>query len=135
MPFSADEAKIAAKNAHTFWGVFKPNGVSAIDNTVNVSGYGVGAQCGFTVARTNTGLYTVTLRESYPANIAINPTSYNLGARWVDAVTPPGPLGGNGFTFQLLAKDSTGAAADVTAGANVLIGFTILLKARGTVSG
>lgn len=134
MPYSADPHQFAGKNVHEFAGTFKPNGASAISNAVNSSGSGVGDSCGFTVARAGTGLYTVTLRESYPAHFGIFVQGYNLGVRWVDAVTVPGPLGGNGFTFQLQAKDATGAAADITAGATVFISFRILLKAKGALA-
>ncbi len=141
MPFNAEIAglKAAGKNNDLFVGVFKPNGAGAIDQTQNVSLFSTSTGAKFTVTRANTGLYTVTIESEYSGLVALIPFGYNLGVRWVDAVTPPGPLGGSGSTagktFQLQAKDAAGAAADITAGTNVLVGFAAFLKSKGTVAG
>ncbi len=134
MPFNAEMLKIAGKNNEVFVGVFKPNTAGAIDQTQNVSGYGVSAGARFTVAYSATGIYTVTLEQEYAGIISVIPWGINLGAFEVDAITVPGALGGSGKTFQIRGKDMAGAPAAITVGATVFVGFAALLKSKGTVA-
>ncbi len=134
MPFNSEMLKVCGKNNDVFVGVFKPNGTNPIDQTQNTSGYGVNTGARFTVAYSATGIYTVTLEQEYGGIISAIPWGINLGAFEVDCITVPGALGGSGKTFQIRGKDMTGAAAAITAGASIFVGFAALLKSKGTVA-
>lgn len=54
------------RNTQILAGKFRPNGSSAIDNTLNIGK-------GFTVARTSAGVYTITFADKYKNLLAIVP--------------------------------------------------------------
>lgn len=112
-----------AKNIGTVMvgGSFAPNGASAIDNTLNQGS-------GWSVARTGTGQYTITLQDSYVNVYAAN-ASLQLSApddksmQWgaIDVV--------NAKTLVLTVWDNSAAApADVAANASNRVHFMIHMK-------
>lgn len=62
-----DTPRTLGKERIHITGSFRPNGSSAIDNTLNTG-------AGFTVARTNAGIYTITLTDSYVALVSATAT-------------------------------------------------------------
>lgn len=102
-------------------GSFAPNGASAV-NAASTQGIG------FSVARTSTGLFTITLQDSYvallSAEVSLQLASgddkvLQLGS--IDVVTAK--------TVQVRVWDISGAAvADISADANNRIHFTLRLK-------
>ncbi len=131
MPFPTEFFRTFGKNIDLVVGGFKPNGTGVIDNTLNFSLNGTNAAAGFTVVRSPTGIYTVTLTQEYPGLAALITFEYNLGAFEIEPTSVPGPLT-NGKTFVLQGKDpATGVAADITAAANRFVGFAAFLKSKG----
>lgn len=121
--------QVKSRNDHIVivTGKFKPNGTSAIDNTVNMpSGVGIG----FTVARTDVGTYVVTLDDKYPRLIDVRCN------RWATAA-----IVDHEFTLiaETVATDGkftvvysvAGAAADIAAHADSWISFTAFLRDSG----
>jgi hypothetical protein len=100
-------------------GSFLPNGSSAIVNASNTG-------AGFTVAYTGTGIYTITLTDSYPgllsatATLALNAVAdakVQLGA--IDVTTAK----------TIVINNITGtSAADIASNANNRIHFCLILR-------
>jgi hypothetical protein len=106
-------------------GTFKPNGSSAISNDVNVG-------TGFTVERTGTGQYTVTLDESYPGLISAQATAaLNTAAATFMQITGAHDVTtAKTIVFTALSTSSTAApvAADIAAHAHNHVHFVLLLR-------
>ena len=106
-------------------GTFKPNGSSAIDNTAN-------AGTGFTVERTGTGQYTVTLDESYPGLISAQATAaLNTAADTYMQITGAHDVTTNKtIVFTALVTSGTGAstATDIAAHAHNHVHFCLFLR-------
>ena len=106
-------------------GTFKPNGSSAIDNTAN-------AGTGFTVERTGTGEYTVTLDESYPGLISAQATAaLNTAAATFMQITGAHDVTTNKtIVFTALVTSGTGAstATDIAAHAHNHVHFCLFLR-------
>jgi len=106
-------------------GTFKPNGSSAIDNTAN-------AGTGFTVERTGTGQYTVTLDESYPGLISAQATAaLNTAAATFMQITGAHDVTTNKtIVFTALVTSGTGAstATDIAAHAHNHVHFCLFLR-------
>ena len=106
-------------------GTFKPNGSSAIDNTAN-------AGTGFTVERTGTGQYTVTLDESYPGLISAQATAaLNAAADTYMQITGAHDVTTNKtIVFTALVTSGTGAstATDIAAHAHNHVHFCLFLR-------
>jgi len=83
---------------------------------------------GFTVARTSTGLFTVTLADTYPLLIA-GDVSLQLAAG-ADLIVQLGAIDvASAKTVQIRVWDiSDGAVADIAANANNRINFVLVLK-------
>jgi len=100
-------------------GAFRPNGTSAVDNTLNKG-------IGFSVARTNAGIFTITLEDSYPglisadASVQLNAVA-DLKAQWgaIDVVTA------KTLVLNILA---VATATDIASHANNWVHFTLMLK-------
>lgn len=113
-------------------GSFAPNGSSAVDSTSNRGG-------GFTVARTSTGLFTVTLDRGYQGLIC--------GAAWLQqnaAARIVAHLGAADFTTAVAAPTilirivdvygttpGTPVEVDIAAHANNRVNFAFVLKRSG----
>lgn len=102
------EMKARQKGLVTIAGAFRPNGGSAIDNTLNKG-------VGYTVARSGTGVYTVTLESKFVdlvgalAGVRLNAlanTFVQPGA--IDVVTA------KTFVINAFKVVSAGAASDAT---------------------
>ena len=106
-------------------GTFKPNGSSAISNDANVG-------TGFTVERTGTGQYTVTLDESYPGLISAQATAaLNSAAATFMQITGAHDVTTNKtIVFTALSTSSTAApvATDIAAHAHNHVHFVLLLR-------
>lgn len=100
-------------------GSFRPNGSSAIDNTLNTGS-------GFTVAYTTTGVYTITLSDSYvalvsaQATIAMNAAT-DLVPQWgaIDVVTAK---------TLVLRANAAATPTDIASNADNRIHFTLVLR-------
>ena len=134
-------SQVLGANLVTIHGEFEPNGASAVNNALNVSGRGVGAMCGFTVVRISAGLYEVTLGEPVAALVNVQVTGTNLGALalgGLEGVNVAGPnnvpagigMSNLGRSFRIRAKDNSGAAADITQAAGRKIQFTFTGKTK-----
>lgn len=102
-------------------GSFAPNGASAVDNTAN-------AGVGWTVARTSTGLFTITLQDAY---LALNSATAQLQLAAADdkAVQIGVADVASAKTVQIRVYDTSGAGvADVAANANNRIHFQLRLR-------
>jgi hypothetical protein len=101
-------------------GSFAPNGSSTLAAT-SVNG------AGFSVARTSTGLFTITLNDSYPALIGAA-----LGLQLAsgdDKFLQFGSIDVNAKTVQIRVWDvSAAAVADIAANANNRINFVLVFK-------
>ena len=106
-------------------GPFKPNGSSAIDNTAN-------AGTGFTVERTGTGQYTVTLDESYPGLISAQATAAlnSAAATFMQITGAHDVTTAKTIVFTALSTSSTAApaAADIAAHAHNHVHFCLFLR-------
>lgn len=120
-------------------GEFEPNGAGAVNNLLNVSGRGIGAVCGFTVARISAGLFEITMAEGLAALIAGDYTLVNCGNQalgGLESATVAGPfgtaggLGNSGRSFRVRARDAAGAAVDITQAAQRKIQFTVYAKTK-----
>lgn len=102
-------------------GSFAPNGSSAVSSSSNKG-------TGWSVVRTSTGLFTITLADSYPSLLSATATLQlatgddkyvQIGS--TDVVTAK--------TIEIRVWDASGAAvADVSANANNRINFCLVLK-------
>ena len=106
-------------------GTFKPNGGSAVDNDSNVG-------TGFTVARTGTGEFTVTLGDSYPGLISAQATTAlnTAAATFMQITGAPDVTTAKTVVFTALTTTSTAApvATDIAANANNHVHFVLLLR-------
>ena len=118
-----DPTEIIGKNRVIYSGAFKPNGSSAVANSSNKGK-------GWTVARTSTGLFTVTI-NSVLGQIDSVVASLQL-ATADDKYVNVGTIVVASKTFILHVWDiSGGAVADVAANANNWINFTLIGRASG----
>lgn len=101
-------------------GAFRPNGSSAVDNDLN-KGHG------FTVARSATGVYDVTIEDSFTDFVSI---MCNLShATLADEYVRPGTIDIANNTFEILAHDgATPAALDIASDVDTFIHFLAILK-------
>lgn len=110
----------------TINGSFAPNGSSAVSASSREG-------CGFTVARTSAGLFTVTLSDRYTALVSATSTlQLTTGDDKVAqvAAVSVGPSATN--TVAIRVWDISGAAeTDVAAAAGNRINFSIVLNASG----
>jgi hypothetical protein len=106
-------------------GTFKPNAGSAIDNDANVG-------TGFTVARTGTGQYTVTLDDGYPGLISAQATAAlnAAAATFMQITSAPDVTTAKTIVFTALTTSSTAApvATDIAAHANNHVHFVLFLR-------
>lgn len=102
-------------------GSFAPNGIGAIDNSLNKGK-------GFNVTRTGVGTYTVTLEDGYPQLLATNVT-IQLASADDKAVHcgPIDPLTARTAVFRVWDY-SAAALADIAADPNNRINFVLWLK-------
>ena len=128
MPNGYHDVQSAARECKIVSGAFKPNGSSAIDNTVNKG-------VGWTVAYTSTGLYTVTLDRVYYGHYgvlltlamnALTDTQLQLGAIDLTAKT---------ILINAYNIDAEGAVSlvDIAAHANNWIHFAAFMKRTSLV--
>ena len=106
-------------------GTFKPNTGSAIDNTANVG-------AGWTVARTGTGQYTVTLDDPYPGLLSAQVTAQinAAAATFMQITGAPDVSSAKTIIFTALTTSSTAApvATDIPANANNHVHFVLFLR-------
>jgi hypothetical protein len=105
-------------------GRFKPNGSSSItNNTTNCKGFG------WTVARTNTGYFTVTFTDYCEEIISFLPFASFVNATARDQVIQGGALSASSKTAIIYCYDISGAGvADITADADNWVHFIAVLK-------
>jgi len=102
-------------------GAFTPNGSSAIDEANNTSN-------GWSVARTSTGKYTITLQDVYPSLISAT-CSLAQGTAGDQVVAIGGQTVSSTKTVEIYAWDiSGGAVADIAADSESYIHFCLVLK-------
>jgi len=116
-----DFIQALGKGVKVIAGSFAPNGSSAVASTSNKGK-------GFSVARTSTGLFTITLQDAYTALLAASANLQlttgddkfvQIGA--IDVVSAK--------TIQIRVWDISGAAvADVSAAAGNRINFVLILS-------
>lgn len=111
------------KRPYILAGSFQPNGSSAIDATT-VRGKG------FTVAYTSTGLYTVTVADSYAALISGTVTlQLNAVADTYLQLTGAIDPTSRSWTFKISNYDISGTGvADIANHANAWIHFSLVLR-------
>ena len=111
---------VQALNPHVkiIAGTFKPNGSSAIDNTANKG-------AGWTVARTGTGEYTVTLDDVYPGLLSAQVSLQHNGAG--DKKVHWGAIDLAAKTLKIFSI-TTASAADLAAHAQNHVHFTLMLR-------
>lgn len=100
-------------------GSFRPNGSSAIDNTLNTGS-------GFTVAYTSTGLYTITLADSYVALVSANAT-FAMNAA-TDVVPQWGAIDVVTAKTLVLRSLAGSSVTDIASNANNRVHFTLVLR-------
>ena len=100
-------------------GRFKPNGSSAIDNTANLGN-------GFTVARTTTGTYTITLDDVYPGYISAQCSLQHNGAG--DKKLHFGAIDVSSAKTIVIYNIEGTSAADLAAHANNHVHFVLFLR-------
>ena len=109
-------------------GSFCPNGTSAVNNALNTG-------IGFTVARTSTGLFTITLQDNY---VSLHSVTASLQlATGSDKMAQIGEtaVSTTAKTIQIRIWDiSDAAVADVSYDANNRVNFQAVLK-NSTVGG
>jgi hypothetical protein len=111
-----------------FVGSFAPNGSSAIDQTLNRSGRGLGTRCGFSVAHSgSTGIYTVTLAEGVPEVVSIDVWLTKGAGSTADNMTDLGTLSNQGRQVQV-GTYTAGAAANLAAAAGKRVNFRITYR-------
>jgi len=106
-------------------GTFKPNGSGAVDNTANVGN-------GFTVARTGTGQYTVTLDDGYPGLISAQATAAlsSAAATFMQITGAHDVSSAKTIVFTALTTSTTAApaATDIAAHAHNHVHFVLFLR-------
>ena len=112
---------VQALNPHVkiIAGTFKPNGSSAIDNTVN-------AGAGWTVAYTATGKYTITLDDKYPGLLSAQCSLQHNGAG--DKKVHWGVIDVSSAKTLVIFNIAGASAADLAAHQYNLIHFTLILR-------
>ena len=100
-------------------GSFKPNGSSAVDNTANTG-------AGWTVARSGTGSFTVTLDDAYPGLLS-GQCSLALNAA-ADSKVMFGAIDVASAKTVIINVITTASAADIAANANNRIHFCLVLR-------
>lgn len=114
-----DALQILGREKKVIAGSFRPNGSSAIDNTLNKGS-------GFTVARTGAGVFTITLTDKY---IALDSGTFQLFLG-----TPAAQVLCGGAFDVVSGKTVTvtnftaGAAADIASNAANWIQFVLVLS-------
>ncbi len=105
----------------TLPGSFAPNGVLAIDNSLNKGK-------GFSVARTGVGIYTVTLEDGYPQILSVNVTlQLGTAADYIVQAGQIDPLNARTAIFKVWSVSGAGLT-DVIADLNNRINFVLWLK-------
>ncbi len=103
-------------------GAFRPNGASAIDNTLNKGD-------GWSVARTGVGVYAVTLEDVY-----VDFVSFIAGlakATLTDEYVKPGTFVVASRTFEILAHSGaspTPLAVEIASDADTFVHFLAIMK-------
>ena len=100
-------------------GSFKPNSSSAVDNTANTG-------AGWTVARSGTGSFTVTLDDAYPGLLS-GQCSLALNAA-ADSKVMFGAIDVASAKTVIINVITTASAADIAANANNRIHFCLVLR-------
>ena len=114
------EGMVADSKCYIVAGSFRPNSTGAVDNTLN-TGHG------FTVARTNAGIYTVTLTEAGYSIIACIP-GLQL-ASVADAYIQCGAIGTGGITVVINLTTGGGTTGlDPASNAANRVHFILILK-------
>ena len=114
------------KNVVEIAGRFRPNGSSAVSNTYNVGR-------GWTVARSNTGLFTITMTDRFTAlnkasAVVWSATAQNLKAQ-IAAFTV-GPTATATVQIRLVAN---GTATDMASDAGSWVSFGLSLRSGQSV--
>jgi hypothetical protein len=111
---------VQALNPHVkiIAGTFKPNGTSAIDNTVN-------AGAGWTVARTAVGKFVITLDDKYPGLLSGQVSLQHNGAG--DKKVHWGAIDIAAKTLEIFSI-ATASAADLAAHAQNHVHFVLFLR-------
>lgn len=113
-----DELQILGREKKVIAGSFRPNGASAVDNTLNTGK-------GFSVARTGVGAFTITLEDKYTGLDAASwEVQLNAAADWVIV---RGATDVSGARTIAITHRTGGAAADIASNANNRIGFVLFL--------
>ncbi len=103
-------------------GRFRPNGSSAIDNTLNKG------PNGWTVARTSTGVYTITFTQKYYQ--CVNADAWFSSANPQNALVQPGIIdvaSGKTFVVKCVQSSDGSTAVDLASDANTWIHFQAIL--------
>ena len=109
-------------------GSWRPNGVGAVDNTLNIGDW-------FTVARTGVGLYTVTLRDlfvgiygcSFSVQSVTGGTVYQCAPTAATGVSPDTLVSTTG-AVPLVVSTAAGVAADPVSNAANRVHMTFMMK-------
>ena len=117
-----DTLETLGRKKRVISGSFKPNGSSAIDNTLNKGE-------GFTVAYTTTGVYTVTFADKYGACHAAHATLRQETRTQDVEVASCDPTSAKTMVIHGFARGGT-SLADITAATNTRIDFTAVLSDR-----
>lgn len=124
------EARDVAPGLVTYRGSFAPNGSSAIVATSNKGGGGVGM---WTVAYTSTGLFTLTLADTFVDFDSILATLQLASGD--DKYAQIGETSVSNRTVEIRVWDaSAGAVADVAANAGNRINFSITVRTSSVTS-
>ena len=100
---------------------FAPNGAGVIDATANQGNLGL-----WSVVRVSTGLFRVTLRDSWRAvNLFTADLQFNTATA---NKAQPGPVVQASRTFDVFIVDAAGAVQDVAANANNRINVKLVLR-------
>jgi len=109
------------KNDWLLAGSFRPNGTSAVDNSLNSSIKGDGARCGFTVARTDVGLFTITFQDN--ATFASLVFQVTGAVPLVAIPVARNVVAGSAPTMTIQLYDMAGAVADLASATNNSVRF------------
>lgn len=121
-----DELQILGREKKVIAGSFRPNGSSAVDNTLNTGE-------GFTIARTGVGAFTLTLADKY-AGLDAAAFQLALGTPAAAHDICIGAVDVVDAKTIAFVHYSAGAAADIASAAGNRIHFTLVL-ANSTVKG
>ncbi len=100
-------------------GSFRPNGTSAVDNTLNTGQ-------GYTVARSGVGIFTITLNDKYVSCLSAT-TGLALSAV-ADTALQFGAIDVSSAGTLVLNVLTAGVAADIASNAANRIHFTLVLS-------